>query len=200
MFEQLFGSKTRVKLLKLFLENPDRLFYVRELTRLTDSLINSVRRELSNLVELKLVVEQENKDKVKSEPKALNSRKYFVTNKKNIFYQDLFNLFTKGNILLEKKFIEKVKRLGDLRYFSLGGFFVEDDRADTDIFIVGDFDKGKVLNALKIFEKEINKDINYTVMDENEYALRKDIADGFLENIIDNEKNLVIVDKINKKL
>jgi hypothetical protein len=123
-----------------------------------------------------------------------------VTNKKNIFYQDLFNLFTKGNILLEKKFIEKVKRLGDLRYFSLGGFFVEDDRADTDIFIVGDFDKGKVLNALKIFEKEINKDINYTVMDENEYALRKDIADGFLENIIDNEKNLVIVDKINKKL
>ena len=56
MIEQLFGSKTRVKLLQLFLANPGRSFYVRELTRKIDEQINSVRRELSNLMELSLQI------------------------------------------------------------------------------------------------------------------------------------------------
>ena len=49
MLEQLFGSRTRTKLLRLFLMHPERAFYIRELTRLIDTQINSVRRELQNL-------------------------------------------------------------------------------------------------------------------------------------------------------
>lgn len=200
MFEQLFGSKTRVKLMKLFLENPDQRFYVRELTRLTDSLINSIRRELNNLVALKLVVEEapQNKDGEEKKKKTINARKYYRLNTKNLFRQDLLNLFTKGKLLMEKKFVERIKRIGEIKYFCLGGGFVEDDKAQTDLLLVGDFDKEKVLKILKEFEKEIERDINYTVMDENEYQLRRDITDSFLEDIIGNDRNLVIIDKINK--
>ena len=49
MLEQLFGSRTRWKLLKLFLSHKDEAFYIRELTRLTDEKLNSIRRELANL-------------------------------------------------------------------------------------------------------------------------------------------------------
>ncbi len=55
MVEQLFGSKTRVKLLKLFFSNPNRSFYVREITRKIDEQINSVRRELANMLSLGLI-------------------------------------------------------------------------------------------------------------------------------------------------
>src|SRR6476646_6024673 len=55
MVEQLFGSKTRVKLLSLFFNNPGRPFYVREITRKIDEQINSVRRELANLLSVGLV-------------------------------------------------------------------------------------------------------------------------------------------------
>ncbi|MEK7562001.1 MAG: hypothetical protein AAB541_04030 [Patescibacteria group bacterium] len=55
MFEQLFGSKTRVKLLSLFYSNPNRSFYVREITRKIDEQINSVRRELANLLSIGIV-------------------------------------------------------------------------------------------------------------------------------------------------
>ena len=44
--EKLFGSKTRTKLLSLFFGNPERSFYVREMTRVIEEQINSVRREL----------------------------------------------------------------------------------------------------------------------------------------------------------
>jgi len=47
--EKLFGSKTRAKLLNLFFENSSKSYYVREITRVIDEQINSVRRELLNL-------------------------------------------------------------------------------------------------------------------------------------------------------
>ena len=49
MIDALFGSKTRVKLLNLFFNNPGKEFYVREITRIIDEQVNSVRRELSNM-------------------------------------------------------------------------------------------------------------------------------------------------------
>ncbi|KKR07261.1 MAG: putative transcriptional regulator [Parcubacteria group bacterium GW2011_GWC2_39_14] len=199
MFEQLFGSKTRVKLMKLFLENPEKRFFVRELTRLCDSLINSVRRELNNLVELKIILEEVPTVKTPVVKRTINSRKYYRLNPKNLFRQDLSNLFLKSKILMEKRFVEKIRHLGEIKYFCLSGTFIEDPKAQTDLLVVGEFEKDKVLKVLKEFEKEIERPINYTVMDVNEYQLRQDIADNFLEQIMANERNLVIVDKLTKK-
>ena len=86
MIEQLFGSKTRVKIMKVFLDNPNKCFFVRELTRLTDSLINSVRRELDNLEKMGFVkVVDENLKSIPAEQKrgsgkndtSKTSKKYF---------------------------------------------------------------------------------------------------------------------------
>ena len=56
MIDSLFGSKTRVKLLHLFLNSPGSSFYVREITRLIDEQINSVRRELANMMSVGIIV------------------------------------------------------------------------------------------------------------------------------------------------
>ena len=64
MIEQLFGSKTRVKLLQLFYSNPNRAFYVREITRKIDEQINSVRRELSNLLSIGIIVSENTENKL----------------------------------------------------------------------------------------------------------------------------------------
>ena len=64
MVEQLFGSKTRVKLLNLFYSNPNRAFYVREITRKIDEQINSVRRELSNLLSIGIIVSETNNNRL----------------------------------------------------------------------------------------------------------------------------------------
>jgi hypothetical protein len=49
MLEKLFGSKTRVKILKLFLLHPQEKYYIRQLSRDLKLQLNSVRRELENL-------------------------------------------------------------------------------------------------------------------------------------------------------
>ena len=202
MFEQLFGSKTRVKLIKVFLDNPEKKFFVRELTRLTDSLINSIRRELDNLVNLKIIQAEEaveTSEDEKPKKKGLNIKKFYSLNTKNLFLQDLTNLFNKGKILLEKKLVEKVKRLGDIHYMAFGGLFIDNEADETDVVLIGDFNVAKAKESFKKFEKELGKEIRYTLLTAEEYNLRKDIADNFLESIMDNDGHIIIINKLAKK-
>src|ERR1700754_1672021 len=91
VFEQLFGSKTRVKLLQLFYSNPNRSFYVREITRQIDEQINSVRRELANLLSVGII----------SSDNA-NNRLYYEVNQKYEHY-DAFQSIFGGGVVKRKK-------------------------------------------------------------------------------------------------
>src|SRR6201995_3521053 len=82
MIEQLFGSKTRVKLLQLFYSNPNRSFYVREITRKIDEQINSVRRELSNLLSIGVISSD-----------GTNNRLYYEVNQEYEFYKPFGMIF-----------------------------------------------------------------------------------------------------------
>src|SRR5690349_10434207 len=98
MIEQLFGSKTRVKLLQLFYSNPNRSFYVREITRKIDEQINSVRRELSNLLNIGIIVSENT-----------NNRLYYEVNQKFEYYKPLQEIFGSG---AKKGSIKKAKVSG----------------------------------------------------------------------------------------
>src|SRR4051812_29356734 len=89
MVEQLFGSKTRVKLLQLFYSNPNRSFYVREITRKIDEQINSVRRELANLLSIGIISSDNN-----------NNRLYYEVDQKYEYYEPLAAIF--GNHKMTK--------------------------------------------------------------------------------------------------
>src|SRR5688572_12527626 len=85
MVEQLFGSKTRVKLLQLFYSNPNRSFFVREITRKIDEQINSVRRELSNLLSIGIITSDNT-----------NNKLYYEVNQKYEYYPPLKEIFGGG--------------------------------------------------------------------------------------------------------
>src|SRR3982751_5584827 len=82
MVEQLFGSKTRVKLLQLFYTNPNRSFYVREITRKIDEQINSVRRELANLLSVGIISSD-----------STNNKLYYEVNQKYEHYDAFSSIF-----------------------------------------------------------------------------------------------------------
>src|SRR3989338_2995858 len=103
--EQLFGSKTRARLLSLFLQNADTSFYVRELTRKIDAQLNSVRRELQNLVDVGVILEQEI-DKTDAPARLLSDRKkYYLVNQHFLLYEDLRSLFKKVQILVKQNLV-----------------------------------------------------------------------------------------------
>jgi hypothetical protein len=186
MYEALFGSKTRVKLLSLFLTNPGRSFYVREITRTINEQINSVRRELLNLKSIGLVKSHEKKGKI-----------YYEADPKFEFYNDLKKIFDKAPSQAggEDKTSFGLKRAGDVKFAALMGGFVDDSISQIDLFVVGELDKRKLKSVLLNLEKELGKEVNYCIMSVNEYEDRKMLFDRFLTEIIASPKK-VLVDKL----
>ena len=78
MLSDLITSKTRVKLLNIFLAQPNEMLHVRECVRRAGEEINAVRRELLFL---------EKKGVFQKEPRA--NRIYYSLSKEYPFYYDL---------------------------------------------------------------------------------------------------------------
>ncbi|MDP3970343.1 MAG: hypothetical protein Q8P90_01450 [bacterium] len=185
MLDQLFGSRTRVKLLRLFLTNSQEEFYVRELTRKIGEHINSVRRELLHLEKLGLLVVSDRQRK-----------KYYSVNTNFTLYPELKALILKSRLTLEKRFITKLQEAGRIQHLSLMGYFADDLDSETDVFIIGTLPK-KHLNALlEEFNKQFGKELRYTLMSPSEYTYRKDVTDKFLFTLLSNPQ-MVVVDKLN---
>jgi len=193
MLEHLFGSKTRVRLLRIFLNHQDIAYYVRELTRLADSQINAVRRELDNLEKIGLVTSF--KQKATGDKRSQSVKKYYQVNVNYILYPELKALLLKAQILIENDLVSKIRKIGTIKYLALTGIFVGFVGAPTDMFLVGNVDKNKFDRLIKRFEKELNYEVNYTIMKPNEYKYRREIMDKFLYNILENKK-IVVVDEL----
>lgn len=186
----MFGSKTRARLMALFLQHPDEAFFVRELTRRIDAQLNSVRRELKNLCEMGLVTEK--KGMTKETKKLSDKKKFYAVDTDFILYEDLRSLFQKVQILLKKNFVQVLQEKGQVEYFAFTGRFVDADEIPTDMLIVGKIDQKDLETLITKFEEEIPYEINYTLMPKDEFLDRRQVADRFLLSILTGEKVVMI--------
>lgn len=190
MIEQLFGSKTRVKLLHLFYNNPNRSFYVREITRKIDEQINSVRRELSNLLTIGIIKSDSSGNKL-----------YYEVNQKYRHYDSLRSMFTHVNSQKEPTVVaaddtsQRFKALGHVDYAALSGVFTRDKLSPVDVFIVGDVNRHKLEKLIAELETEEGQELRFTVMDRDQYDYRHNLNDRFLTTVLDS-KLTVLVDRI----
>ena len=192
MVEQLFGSKTRVKLLQLFYSNPNRSFYVREITRKIDEQINSVRRELANLLSIGIISSETN-----------NNRLYYEVNQEYEYFDPLSTIF--GNTIIsqdkkptaaEDRESNSIKLIGNVELAIFTGHFTRDDSSGVDILIVGDVNPTQLTKYVSELEKQENKDLRYTVLSIDDFKYRQEVNDRFVTLVL-NSKKQVIADKNN---
>ena len=206
MLEQLFGSKTRVRLLRLFLNTSTNVFFVRELTRKIGAQINAVRNELENLVSMGIIEVVPEADGAaaaaeggKRAGQNSQKRKYYRFNTASLVYPELRAMFLKARVLLEKDFVRKMSLTGSVQLMLLCGYFVGEEVSATDVFLVGRVNREKVAAIIKNFEREVGRELNYTIMTPQEYKYRRDVTDVFLYKILD-AKKIVVMDTLTEKL
>jgi hypothetical protein len=197
MIEQLFGSKTRVKLLQLFYSNPNRSFYVREITRKIDEQINSVRRELANLLSIGIISSDNT-----------NNRLYYEVNQTYNYYDPLKAIFggqqaASTSTAEPKQKVakaapnpeqEKLKALGNVEIALYTGQFTRDESSGIDALIVGDVNQHALHKFMTELEVQEGKDIRYTLMPSQEFNYRRQIKDRFITTVLSAKKQ-VLIDK-----
>lgn len=180
--EKLFGSKTRAKLLKLFFENPEKSFYVREMTRVIDEQINSVRRELLNLESIGIIKNE-----------TFDNKIYYSANNKHPFCHALVEIFSKKidtggreKDVRESTWDEYIRPVKNY----LKGLVVTNrlpGQDGVDILIIGDDKTKKLTRWAEMIEKKQGKPVNYVIMATDDFTYRKSVRDRFVLDVLEME-------------
>lgn len=175
MLADLITSQSRIKLLSVLLAQPLEMFHVRELVRRTGDEINAVRRELLFL---------EKKGILTREPRA--NRVYYSLSKNYPFYFDLLRMGSKivglGDAILKNRV-----KIGRIKYAMFSGKFarrMEKRSTDVDFIIVGTIVLPELAILIRAEEKRLGREINYTVMTEEEFSFRKKKRDPFILSVL----------------
>jgi hypothetical protein len=189
MIDKLFGSKTRIKLLNLFLNNSGRAFYVREITRDIGEQINSVRRELANLLGVGII---------KSD--TVDNKLYYEVDATYKFYEPLKAMFSSEEAVASdikvsvKVWAKKIAMLGDVKLAIFSGKLVHGSDSEIDVLIVGDnVSSIKLKNTIKALEKDNGGSLTYTLMTFNDFYYRMSVKDKFISKYL-KSKNQPVID------
>ncbi|HUW21831.1 MAG TPA: hypothetical protein VMW41_04155 [Candidatus Bathyarchaeia archaeon] len=187
MLQSLLVSKVRAKLLQIFLVSPGEMYHVRALVRMAGEEINAVRRELARM---------ESYGMVKKEPRG--NRLYYWFNKDFVFYADLLSMIAKSSGL-GKEIIKNRNKLGKVKFAMLSGRYVRDIKDDgenrVDLLVVGDIVLPELAKLVREEESKLEREINYTVMDKDEFVFRKKRRDPFILGILFGSRVMVIGDE-----
>lgn len=186
MLADFITSKSRIKLLNVFLASPTQMYHVRELTRRTDDEINAVRRELAFL---------EGKGVLDKEKRA--NRVYYYLSKNYPYYYDLLRLAAKVTGL-GAEVIKNRAKLGKVKYAFLSGRFVRhlEKLPDTvDFLMVGTIVLPEIAVLVRNEEARLSTEINYTVMTEEEFDFRKERKDPFILKVLAGSRIMLLGDE-----
>jgi len=179
-------SRVRVKLFTIFFSMPEEMFYVRQLVRECDEEINAIRRELDRLTKAGIV-----------RPQARGNRLYFSLNKQYLFYPELMRLVTKISGL-GAAVIKNQQQLGKVKFVFLSGRFVRrmPYRQDAvDLLVVGEIVMPQLASIVQQEQIKVKREINYSVMTEEEFKFRKSRRDPFILDVLKGSRVMLIGDE-----
>lgn len=190
MIDALFGSKTRVKLLHLFLDHPGQSFYVREITRIIDEQINSVRRELSNMLEVGVITSD-----------SADNKLYYQANQRYEYYVPLRTIFSDQKIAASvppasgdvPAWHKLIIEMTGVRVAIVAGMLVQGSSGSVDLLLVGDIPAKRAAQVIASIESDIGRELSYTILPYDEFYYRLSVHDKFISGVTRN-KHLVLID------
>jgi hypothetical protein len=197
--EQLFESRAKIRVLRLFLMNPDKAFTAEEAKKYTELPGRQFKTELGKLMKIGLVETRIDRDFIeiprkskgdrkkmlKPKIKALKKRVFFV-NKNFILYPELKNLIFKMAPDGRGALISKIRRLGDIKLALISGVFTATNAARADLVLVGDkLKREKVSKFFRNLQSEVGKELNYAVFTTQEFTYRFNMQDRFIRDVLD---------------
>lgn len=192
ILEKLFESVSKVRVLRLFMQNPELFFTFPEITERTNTNSQTVKKELLKLIKIGLIkikivnIKPVQSTKVKKKRIRAQKTKVYYVNQKFELLDELHDLITRSSITSRSKLVQRLKKLGRVKLAIIAGVFLNKDDTRADLLLVGDnLRKRGLENFLYQTESELGKHLQYTVMDTKEFKYRLDMYDRFLRDVLE---------------
>jgi len=186
----LFGSPYRVKIIRLFLFNPNTYFTLTDIQKRSQVPARLVRREIKLLKDARFLREKKIKEGSKS-------RKEWGMNDDFHLKGALMTLLEADAALMKRSLFHRLKNVGRIKLIIVSGVFLGRNDSRADLLIVGDFLRtGKIETLLRKIEADIGRELVYALCETDEFGYRLSAYDKFIRDILDypHEK---LVNKLN---
>lgn len=183
MLEHIIPSKARRKILGLFFHHPNESFYLRKIVREIGEEVNAVKRELDILSKAKLLIKEKRLNKI-----------FYSLNKSYLLYDEFLRIFAKATPLADMIYTNLAK-IGKIKFIVVSTKFARQISIKEDeiyLLLVGIVVVPEVASIVAEVEKEFGREINYTVMTEEEFAFRKKNNDPFIWRFLKQPKIMLV--------
>lgn len=176
---KLFGSENKVKIMRLFLFNPEHTFNTSEIAERVKAEPTKVRREVSLIEKMGLIRHRANVNKKRG------GNAYYLD--QNFSYlTSLQNFLINTEPLHSTDIIKRISKLGSIKLIIVAGVFIQESESRLDILIVGDnIKKTSLDNTIKTLESEIGKELKYAHFTTEDFKYRLSMFDKLVRDILD---------------
>lgn len=184
--EFLFGSRVRWRIIKFFMLHEKVSLTANEIIERNklEAKTNQgeAKRVLSQLVNAKFLYSR-----------TIRKQKAYFLNSKYPFYNELKWLVVKSNIYPQCEQLNRMKNLGDVKLGLVSGIFINNKKAKTDLLLVVDgLSRAKLKHLIEDLEAEMGQEINYSLMNLEEFKYRIKMFDKFILEILEQPHEIII--------
>ncbi len=186
---KIFGSNTRVKIMRLFLFNQGSVFDLDDVVSRSLVKREEVRKELLALEKIGFLKKREFTKKIILASQKVKKKKIkgWILNKGFDLIGPLTSLLIDSELVKEQDITKRFKKTGALQYLVLSGIFLQDDDRKIDILIVGDRLKREMIEKeIQKLEAEIGSELAYAIFETQEFQYRLSMYDKLIRDIVEN--------------
>lgn len=207
ILSKLFGSSGIVKILRLFLFNPEQGFESKDVVRRTKVDLDVVRTELSMLSKIGFLkrktfyrdVEDHSRRKAPENEKKAPRRKRvsgWTLDERFPYIKELQALLIGSAPVWSKEMAERLKRAGNIKVVITSGVFVGNLDSRVDILVVGDdLRKQQLMGTIRDIEAELGRELRYAVLSTSDFKYRLGIYDRLIRDVLD-YRHLTVIDRL----
>jgi predicted nucleotidyltransferase len=185
LIEWLF-PRVRREVLVLLLTNPQDRWHLRDIQRKTGCSVNTVRRELAGLVQMEIVLQCKDGNRI-----------YYQANAQNPVFADLAGLCrkTSGIVSLLRQAIESLS--DKIRVAFIYGSVAKNTaraQSDIDLMVIGSCSFANVVKAIHPVQEQLSREINPSVYAVDEFREKVSASQHFISTILRDPKLFILGD------
>lgn len=196
---KMFGGVARVKVMRLFLLNPEQGFetaMIAERSRLSSSVARQAVNQLSamSMVKKKSFIKEVTNART-GKTKKKRSQGWFL-NSDFPYINELKALLVEGDFFKHDDLVRRFKPAGKLQLLVVSGVFIQQGDSRLDVLVVGDnISKKYVQKAISVLESELGKELSYAVFDTNDFKYRVSMYDKLLRDMFEYPHSRLLASK-----
>lgn len=176
ILEKLFGSASKVKVMRLFIFNPEQMFDVKAVALRARISLPQARKEIALLDKMKLIKKRAFRGKLKT----------WFLDESFIYIKPLRELMAHTISVGHEEIVKKLGKICKLKSVILSGVFINHPEARADMLIVANnINKEALQLTMKKFESEIGRELRYAVLGSEDFTYRYSIGDRLVRDILE---------------